>query len=61
MKRTKTNAYNRKAKSWSFNGLIRKRVFNVVWVDESNGIGIENGEINISVKYNRNSIAIRKK
>jgi alpha-D-xyloside xylohydrolase len=44
-----------------FNGLIKNRVFNIVWVDESNGIGIENGKINVSVKYNGNSIAIRKK
>ncbi|MBA0882173.1 hypothetical protein GTZ96_000505 [Flavobacterium sp. BBQ-18] len=60
MERTKANAYTWKTKRWSF-GLIKKRVFNVVWVDESNGIGVENGETNISVKYNGNSIAIRKK
>jgi alpha-D-xyloside xylohydrolase len=50
-----------KRKGKSFNGLIKNRVFNIVWVDESNGLGIENGKTNISVKYNGNSIEVQKK
>jgi len=50
-----------KRKGKSFNGLIKNRVFNIVWVNESNGIGIENAKTNVSVKYNGKSIAIQKK
>lgn len=50
-----------KRKGKSFNGLIKNRVFSIVWVDESNGVGLENGKTNVSVKYNGNSIAIEKK
>ncbi|CAD0002395.1 glycoside hydrolase family 31 protein [Flavobacterium salmonis] len=50
-----------KRKGQSFNGLIKNRVFNIVWVDESNGIGLENQRTNILVKYNGNSIEVQKK
>ncbi|MEN9908042.1 MAG: hypothetical protein RLZZ540_1191 [Bacteroidota bacterium] len=50
-----------KRKGKSFDGLIENRVFNIVWVNESNGVGIESGKTNISVKYNGNSVAIRRK
>lgn len=48
-----------KRKGKSFDGLIEKRVFNIVWVNESNGIGIETGKTNVSVKYNGTSITIQ--
>ncbi|WP_143155255.1 glycoside hydrolase family 31 protein [Wenyingzhuangia marina] len=50
-----------KRKGGNFNGLIKNRVFNIVWVDESNGFGIENGKTNISVQYNGSSIAVPRK
>jgi len=50
-----------KRKGKKFNGLIENRVFNIVWVDESNGVGLENGKTNVSVKYNGSSITIRRK
>lgn len=50
-----------KRKGGNFKGLIKNRVFNIIWVDESNGIGIENEKPNVSVKYNGDSIAIRRK
>lgn len=43
------------------NGLIENRIFNIIWVDESNGIGLENGKTNVSVKYNGNSMAVQRK
>jgi alpha-D-xyloside xylohydrolase len=45
----------------SFNGLIENRIFNIVWVDESNGTGLENGKANVSVKYNGNNVKILRK
>jgi alpha-D-xyloside xylohydrolase len=44
-----------------FDGLLNKRVFNIVWVDQSNGLGVEKGITNISVKYNGNRVEIKKK
>ena len=50
-----------KRKGGIFKGLIENRVFNIVWVNESNGVGIESGKTNVSVKYNGNRIDVQKK
>jgi len=34
-----------------FNGLLENRIFNIVFVNESNGTGIEIGDTDIPVKY----------
>tara|TARA_R110002050_G_scaffold268550_1_gene410670 strand:- start:5081 stop:7732 length:2652 start_codon:yes stop_codon:yes gene_type:complete len=45
----------------SFDGMIKNRIFNIVFVRESHGVGIEQKEIDIVVKYNGNQITVNKK
>lgn len=45
----------------SYNGLIKKRIFNIVFVKESIGTGIEMGDTYITVNYNGESTLIKRK
>jgi alpha-D-xyloside xylohydrolase len=45
----------------SYNGLLENRIFKIVWVDESNGLGIEISDSFIPLKYKGEKIEIRKK
>jgi len=45
----------------SFEGQLKKRVFNIVWVDESNGVGIDVNEANVSVVYKGKKTKIKRK
>jgi alpha-D-xyloside xylohydrolase len=43
-----------------FEGILEERFFNIVWVNESNGTGIEKGCADITVKYSGGKIEIEK-
>jgi alpha-D-xyloside xylohydrolase len=44
----------------SYNGLVEYKVFNIVFVKESNGTGIKIGNTDISVKYNGERVEINR-
>jgi alpha-D-xyloside xylohydrolase len=45
----------------SFNGLLKTRIFNIVFVRESTGTGIDMGDTYITVDYNGENTMIRRK
>ncbi len=42
-----------------FDGMLSQRVFNIVWIDESNGAGIEIENTDISVEYSGEKVEIK--
>ncbi len=45
----------------TFNGCLKKRLFNIVWVTESHGVGIETTSPNTVVHYTGNRISVKRK
>jgi len=45
----------------TFNGCLKKRLFNIVWVTESHGVGIETTSPNMVVDYTGNRISVKRK
>jgi alpha-D-xyloside xylohydrolase len=43
-----------------FNGMLKKRVFTIVWVTESSGAGIEKTDGDVTVKYSGRKVVLRK-
>jgi len=48
-------------RSGSFNGMKEKRIFNIVWVNPSNGGGIQKGVADSSIAYEGKPVQIKKK